>query len=52
MTADALDDPRIDALIGQALDQAELPIDASAAHRLVIKSVSAKQRTRRPMEKV
>ena len=47
---DALDDPRIDALIAQALDQADRPIDPSAPHRLVIKSVSEKQRPRRPRE--
>ena len=46
----ALDDPRIDALIEEALDQAERPIDPSGPHRLVIKSVSEKQRPRRPKE--
>lgn len=46
--AEALDDPRIDALIAQALANAERPIDPSEPHRLVIKSVSAKQRPRRP----
>ena len=50
MTADALDDPRIDALIEQALDHADVPIDPSGPHRLVIKSVSAKQRPRRPRD--
>ena len=45
---DALDDPRIDAFIAQALTNAERPIDPSEPHRLVIKSVSAKQRPRRP----
>jgi hypothetical protein len=48
--ADALDDPRIDALIEQALDHADRPIDPSGPHRLVIKSVSEKQRPRRPKE--
>jgi hypothetical protein len=48
MTAEALADPRIDQLIGEALANADRPIDASAPHRLVIKSVSAKQRPRRP----
>jgi hypothetical protein len=47
-SADALDDPRIDAFIAQALANAERPIDPSELHRLVIKSVSAKQRPRRP----
>jgi hypothetical protein len=48
MTEAALDDPRIDALIQAALDQADRPIDPSEPQRLVIKSVSAKQRPRRP----
>ena len=42
------DDPRIQALIGAALDQTDWPIDPSAEQRLVIKSISAKQRPRRP----
>ena len=45
---EALDDPRLDALIEEALDQADVPIDPTEPHRLVIKSVSAKQRPRRP----
>ena len=45
---EALDDPRIDALIAGALDNAERRIDPGEPHRLVIKSVSAKQRPRRP----
>jgi hypothetical protein len=45
---DALDDPRIDALIAEALEQADVPIDPAAEQRLIIKSVSAKQRPRRP----
>jgi hypothetical protein len=45
---EALDDPRIEALISVALAQAEPPIDPAAGQRLVIKSVSAKQRPRRP----
>jgi hypothetical protein len=43
-----LDTPPIRALIAQALDRATVPIDASARRRLVIKSISAKQRPRRP----
>ena len=38
----------VEALIAQALARAEPPIDAAQAGRLVIKSVSAKQRPRRP----
>ena len=45
---DALDDPRILAFIAEALANAERPIDPTEPHRLVIKSVSAKQRARRP----
>jgi hypothetical protein len=48
MTSEALDDPRIDQLIGQALANADRQIDPEDPHRLVIKSVSARQRPRRP----
>lgn len=48
ITEASFDDPRIEALIEAALDQAQLPIDPSAEPLLVIKSVSAKQRPRRP----
>ena len=48
MTADAMDDPRIDALIADALAKADRLIDPAEPHRLVIKSISAKQRPRRP----
>lgn len=44
----SLDDPRIDALIEQALDKAARPVDPAAAQVLIVKSVSAKQRPRRP----
>lgn len=44
----SLDDGRIDALIGQALAIATPPIDPLAEDGLVIKSISAKQRPRRP----
>ena len=49
-SADALEDPRIEAFIAQALEQADRPIDPGEPHRLVIKSVSARQRPRRPAE--
>ncbi|MDB5439590.1 MAG: hypothetical protein JWM33_2017 [Caulobacteraceae bacterium] len=42
-----LDDPRVDALIQEALSAAVRPIDSSQPHRTVIKSVSARQRPRR-----
>jgi hypothetical protein len=44
----AIDDPRIEALIAAAVARAEPPFDPAAGQRLVIKSVSAKQRPRRP----
>jgi hypothetical protein len=46
--AEAFDDPRIQDLIAAALDRSEPPIDAAAEQRLIIKSVSAKQRPRQP----
>lgn len=45
---DALGDPRIDALIAEALEKADHPIDPAAPQVLIIKSISAKQRPRRP----
>ena len=47
---DALDDPRIEALLAAALDRCEPPFDESAPQRLVVKAVLAKQRPRRPRE--
>jgi hypothetical protein len=44
---EALDDPAIEALIGQAVARSEPPFDPTAEQRLVIKSASAKQRPRR-----
>jgi hypothetical protein len=43
-----LADPRIQALMKQAMNAAAVPIDANGKGRLVIKSVSAKQRARLP----
>ena len=43
-----LDRPAIRALIAEALTRASVPINASARRRLVIKSISARQRPRRP----
>lgn len=45
---DALEDPRIEALIAAAAARSEPPFDPAAQSRLLIKSVSAKQRPRRP----
>lgn len=42
------DDPEVEALIAQALSRADPPIDPSRDGRLIVKSVSAKQRPRRP----
>ena len=47
---DALDDPDVDALIGEALIKADVPIDPAAPRLLIIKSISAKQRPRRPKD--
>jgi hypothetical protein len=46
--ASVLDRPAVRKLMAAALAQAERPIDPSARRRLVIQSVSAKQRPRRP----
>lgn len=43
-------DPDVRALMGQALRLAGTPLDPDQAERTVIKSVSAKQRPRRPVE--
>ncbi len=45
---EVLEDPHVEALIAAALALATPPIDPSAAGNIVIKSVSAKQRPRRP----
>jgi hypothetical protein len=47
-TPDALDDPRIEALIAEALATTDWPIDPSEPQRLHIKLVLPKQRPRRP----
>jgi hypothetical protein len=48
ITEASLDDPRLDALVETALGAAERPIDPAGEERLIIKSISAKQRPRRP----
>jgi hypothetical protein len=45
--AEALDDPAVQALITDALARAATPLDAAKPSRLVIKSVSERQRPRR-----
>ena len=47
---EALDDPRIEALIAEALATTDWPIDPDEPQRLIIKSISAKQRPRRPKD--
>lgn len=48
--ASKLDDPGVRALMDQALATAVVQLDATAPRRLIIKSISAKQRPRRPTE--
>jgi hypothetical protein len=45
-----LDDPGIVALMEAAAARAKVPFDPACKHRLIIRSVSAKQRPRRPDE--
>jgi len=42
------DDPRIQALVDAALDETDWPIDPGAEQRLIVKSISARQRPRQP----
>lgn len=46
-STDALSDPAVRALMQEAVTRAKAPFDPRGAHRLVIKSISAKQRPRR-----
>ena len=46
--ATLIEDPRVEALISAALARADPPIDPAAAGGIVIKSISATQRPRRP----
>lgn len=50
LSAADLDKPAIRALMAQALARATRPLEAGAKGRIVIKSVSAKQRPRRPAD--
>lgn len=43
-----LDEPAVRRLMATALDRARTPLDPRGRHQLVIKSISAKQRPRRP----
>jgi hypothetical protein len=46
-TAATLDRPEVQALMKAALDRAKTPLGPGSAHKLIIRSVSAKQRPRR-----
>jgi hypothetical protein len=46
--ADTLDRPEVAALIAVALERAKTPLPPKGRHQLIIKSVSAKQRPRKP----
>ena len=47
-TAATLDEPAVQRLIATAIEHAPVPFDPTARRRLIIKSISAKQRPRRP----
>jgi hypothetical protein len=47
-TPEVLASPEVDALIGRALRAAKVPIDPKRRRSMIIKSVSARQRPRRP----
>jgi hypothetical protein len=48
LTSESFDDAAVQDLITAALERAEPPIDPAARQQLIIKSISAKQRARRP----
>lgn len=48
-SADALDDPKVRQLMDTALRRAKTPIPVDGCHRLIIKSVSVKQRPRQSL---
>jgi hypothetical protein len=45
-----LDEPAVRNLMESAIERAKVPFDTHGTHRLIIKSISAKQRPRRPSE--
>ena len=49
-SAATLDEHAVRELMQAALDRAKVPLDPSNKHRLIIKSISARQRPRRPPE--
>jgi len=48
--ADKLDEPAVKTLMREAAARAAVPFDPRGEHQLIIKSVSARQRPRRPAE--
>lgn len=46
-----LDEPVIQSLVDEALRRAKVPLDPSQRRQLIIKSISDKQRPRRPLRK-
>jgi hypothetical protein len=50
LSSTTLDDPEIVSLMNAALHRAKVPLDPKLSRRLIIKSISAKQRPRRPSE--
>jgi hypothetical protein len=46
----SLNSPAIEALMREAVSRARVPFNRDGKHQLIIKSVSAKQRPRRPIE--
>jgi hypothetical protein len=51
VSAKTLDEPAVRALVKAALARAKVPLDPAQPRRLVIRSISAKQRPRRPAAK-
>src|ERR1700761_5524667 len=49
--ATKLDEPVIQQLIDEALSRAKVALDSATTHRIIIKSISARQRPRRPTKK-
>jgi hypothetical protein len=47
LTAEAFDDPAIEALIAQAVAHSDPPFDPAAEQRLIVRAIAAKQRPRR-----
>jgi hypothetical protein len=45
-----LDEPAVRDLMESAIERAKVPFDPHGTHRLIIKSISAKQRPRRPTD--